>query len=136
MYCPIRFSEDRVFQFLDYLVNLQRIQLAFTDLWSKYGWNNGRRTQHNATLYKDIQHIDTQDKGLIRDTQYKWHLAYMTLIITMLWHYAECQYAMCRILFIRILIIRVIVIMLNDVMLSVRTTIIARRFIKTLLAVE
>ncbi len=88
------------------------------------GENNGRRTQHNATQYKDIQHNDTHYKGLICDTQYKWQLAYMALCITMLWHYAECQYAVCHILFIRILIIRVIVIMLNDVMLSVMTTII------------
>ncbi len=47
----------------------------------------------------DIQHNDTQHKGLICDTQHKWHSALMTLSIITLCiecNYAECRYAECH----------------------------------------
>jgi hypothetical protein len=65
---------------------------------------------HNDTQLNDIQHKDTQHKGLICDTQHKWQVPEMTLSITTLYqceefHYAvthfiycsaECHYAECH----------------------------------------
>jgi len=64
---------------------------------------------HNYTQHNDIEHYDTQHKGLICDTQHTWHLA-------LLCHYAECCYAECRILFfIMMNVIKLSVIMVSGV---------------------
>jgi hypothetical protein len=79
-------------------------------------------TQHNDTQHNDILHNDTQLKGLICDTQHKWHSVKITQSITILCHYAVCHYAECCIfVFIMLNVIMLNIIMLNVVMLSVVT---------------
>jgi hypothetical protein len=81
-------------------------------------------TQHNDTQHYGIKHNYTQHKWLIYGTRHTWHSVWLTLSMTILYHYAEYHCAACRILFVILGVImlsvsKLSVFMLNVVILSV-----------------